>query len=177
MKCKHTYKTLAVTGLDITFKCNKCGHVRSRNLTNEESDLYKKETSSSWKNVAHIHTLYHDYVDNVLNSKAIGYELMVKSEKWAARHPEVQIVRCDDAVHAGSSMVLIPHQSEFQYHGVSVVYIPQCTGEKPVQFFLYPDHRYALTTALLAVARMESKTRKKQPKEVWTKFKLTPKSK
>lgn len=37
--------------------------------------------------------------------------------------------------------------------GISVYYIPQCTGEKPIQFFLYPGHLRRLITTLQKLYR------------------------
>ena len=78
-----------------------------------------------------------------------GFELAKRIEKWAKKWPnDIKIVRCDDAYHAGSDLVLIEHKAPVNYMGTTVLYIPQCTGEQPIEFFLYPCHREELVKAL-----------------------------
>lgn len=55
---------------------------------------------------------------------------------------------CDDTYFASSNLVLIEHASKTEYMGTTVVFIPQCTGEDPVEFFLYPGHRECLVKFL-----------------------------
>lgn len=72
--------------------------------------------------------------------KCIGFELMEKVDKWAKKFPtEVHLSHIDDDFHANSLAVFISHRTPKRYMGVSVVIIPQCTGEKPMTFFLYPS--------------------------------------
>lgn len=78
-----------------------------------------------------------------------GFELAKRIEKWAKRWPnDIKIVGCDDAYHAGSDLVLIEHKAPVNYMGTTVLYIPQCTSEQPIEFFLYPYHRKELVRAL-----------------------------
>jgi hypothetical protein len=72
--------------------------------------------------------------------KWIGYDLMTKVEAWAKKNPSVRIAYCDDAVHSSSYLVFIPHETKKEYFGTSVVLIPQCSGEEPSSYFLYPNH-------------------------------------
>lgn len=84
----------------------------------------------------------------------IGYELMTRVEKWAKRYPEdVRITGIDDDHFASSMLVLVEHRLRDQYMGTSVVVIPQCTGEAPIVFFMYPGHRNALAKTLNAIDR------------------------
>jgi hypothetical protein len=81
-----------------------------------------------------------------------GYDLMQRIEKWAAQFPhDVRVVGCDDSYHSGSDLVLIEHRTRDQYMGTTVVYLPQCSGDPPAQFFLYPGHRDDLVCALQSV--------------------------
>jgi hypothetical protein len=81
--------------------------------------------------------------------KLKGWALMKAIAKWAKRYPtDVFITGCDDAFFAGSDLVFIEHQSPNTYMGTTVLYIPQCTGEEPIEFFLYPGHRKNLVEVL-----------------------------
>jgi hypothetical protein len=68
-------------------------------------------------------------------TKMIGYECMCRVEKYAEKHTEIKITHVDDDVYSGSDLVLIPHPK----HGVTVIFIPQCTTVNNT-FFLYPGH-------------------------------------
>lgn len=83
------------------------------------------------------HTLkFRNFNDHELSRRIVGYEVMCKVEKYIKRCcPEIKIVRCDDDVHAGSDLLLIPHPKM----GISVMFIPQCTGTQN-RFFLYSNH-------------------------------------
>lgn len=84
-----------------------------------------------------------------------GYALMKRIEKYVEEHPEILVVGVDDDYFASSDLVLIPHNDKKtgSYFGTSVVYVPQCTGEAPVRFFLYPGHARCLVDALRALSR------------------------
>lgn len=101
-----------------------------------------------------IHKVWHDFMDRFMLSsgefKDVGYDLMLAVEEWAKRYPDdVAIVRCDDAYHTGSDLVLISHKDGRQYWGTTVVFLPQ--NGIPTQFFLYEFHRMQLVAALTAL--------------------------
>lgn len=118
-----------------------------------------------------VHTIWHDFtkkfqsdnVDSGCNQwKYTGYDMQQRVERWARRwnqkYPgEVQLVHCDDAVHASSDLLLIEHRSADDYMGISVVFIPQCT-DHPMVFFLYPSNRMDLLTALKALSPKRRKS-------------------
>lgn len=65
-----------------------------------------------------------------------GYENTTKLEKYCKKHlPEIEIVPCDDEMHAGSTLFLVPHPA----HGITIVYAPQLSSIDN-QFFLYGNH-------------------------------------
>lgn len=106
---------------------------------------------------ANVHLVWHDFLNTFMDKKTwskwkcIGYKLMRKVEKWAKKWPnDVQIVQCDDNVHASSDLILIKHRAlkTGKYFGTSIVFIPQCTGENPIKFFLYPSRHDELIKAL-----------------------------
>lgn len=87
---------------------------------------------------------HRSFNDLELSRRLVGYEAICKIEKYVKRHcPEIKIVRCDDGVHAGSDILLIPHPN----HGITVIFIPQCTLIQN-QFFLYKNHYSKLIGAL-----------------------------
>jgi hypothetical protein len=86
----------------------------------------------------------HDYNDYELSKRICGYDVMVKVENYIKRScPEIRIVHCDDAIYAGSIILLIPHPT----HGITVMYIPQLTGIQN-HFFLYGGHYMMLLDEL-----------------------------
>jgi hypothetical protein len=97
-------------------------------------------------------------------------EAMKWMEKYAKRHPEIIACRVDDDNHCGSDLYLIPHYCDdgnlgADWMGVTVLYIPQCTGERPIRFFLYPQHHDGLLEALLEMKALRDAVLKKVPKE------------
>jgi hypothetical protein len=102
-----------------------------------------------------VHLVYHRFrrrfgdEKSSLGFKTKGHKLMKAIEQWAKRYPtEVQILSCDDSFYAGSMLVLIEHRSVIDYMGTTVVYVPQCTGEQPIEFFLYPERKELLIQGL-----------------------------
>jgi hypothetical protein len=79
-----------------------------------------------------------------LSKRLVGYEVLEKIEKYVARHcKDIKVVRCDDSVYSGSSLILVPHPK----HGITIIFIPQCTNIQN-QFFLYDEHYKNLMKAL-----------------------------
>lgn len=79
---------------------------------------------------------------------------MERIEKWAKKYPgDVRFVSCDDDYHASGMLVLIEHRARASYMGTTAVFVPQCTGEPPVRFFLYPRHTDRLIAALQKVRK------------------------
>ncbi len=175
MKHKHRWRPLYRSGIhSIGFGCN-CGKAVSRPLTDEEIILVKADQKQSAKETKEMHHIYHDFSKTFQSKKRDkGYTLIEKVRKWAIQYPTVQISRCDDQVHAGSDLVFIPHESKCRYMGTTVVYIPQCTGEGPTEFFLYPAHTDSLIKVLQKIKDSE-KSRREPKNEHWTKFKYRSK--
>jgi hypothetical protein len=112
----------------------------------------------TWDRKMRIHTVWYEFVQRFKMKSPeskyrwTAYDLMVRVEKWAKRYPkDVRIVGIDDSYFASSILVLIEHKTARTYMGTTVVVIPQCTGESPLEFFLYPDHRRGLLGALLGI--------------------------
>lgn len=110
------------------------------------------------KNKKHIHTVYH-YVQDQLdkNKDKTGADLFDVLDKCIKKYPEIVEVRVDDDYHCGSSVYLIPHEDKYHLWGTTVLYIPQCTGEKPIRFFLYPSHLKGMIESLQIMAKLTRK--------------------
>lgn len=106
--------------------------------------LVKKHHNELLDNL--IHKNYYSFLrkfgdkEKFLKYKHVGYDFMQRAERFAKKNKRISIISCDDNYHAGSDLVVIPHEDRFEVWGWTVVYIPQCTGESPIEFFLYPDH-------------------------------------
>lgn len=143
-------------GKDITFRCTKPGCTASKSRRGTRREL--KILDVGWlSKPMPVHRVWHDFQARFLGEDGetwnmIGYDLMRAVRRWAKPYKnDVKVVGCDDDFHASSSLVLIEHKAEDQYMGTTVVFIPQCTGEKPTRFFLYPRHRTELIMSLMAM--------------------------
>lgn len=77
-----------------------------------------------------------------------------KIERYAKRHPgQVIPLMCDDTYHATSDLVLVTHEIQDDWMGVTVMMIPQCDGRPPAEFFLYPGHVNALLQELRKIQK------------------------
>lgn len=116
-----------------------------------------------------LHRVWHDFCNRFMGPnwtyfKHKGGELLGEVREWALRYPaDVRMVRCDDGAHCGSTLVCIFHRCRYQFMGMSVVFIPQCTGEPPTQFFLYPSHIEGLEDVLTRFRTEELRDRSGSP--------------
>ena len=91
-----------------------------------------------------------------------GYALMCKIRKFVKKYPQdIRILRCDDDYHAGSILVTILHRSKYDFMGTTVIFVPQCTGESPIRFFLYPGHDTDMIKELTRITKIQ----KRYPKD------------
>lgn len=150
-------------------------------MTKEELAFFRKHNGFNFKSP--IHRVWHDFAKRFMDNegrtfKGAGHTFMARVNRWAKKYPDdVVIVGCDDAYYASSDLVLIEHKTETDYHGITVVYMPQCTGESPIAFFLYPGHRDGLLSALLAsrakarpIQRLE-RAKQRERQKFWRKSK------
>jgi len=153
LKAKRSWKTWdrRLRGFLVEERHLKTGKIIYHKATPDEIEMLRE---------LEIHRIYHQFQKRVL--KYAGYEAMRAAERFAKSHPSVAIVRCDDDFHASSSLVLIPHEDEKEYFGTSVAFIPQCTGEKTIIFFLYDCHLDGLLTALRLVRKRSRQGNRKQ---------------
>jgi len=161
---RHRFRLYAKTIDTACLRCG-CGEETERPTTAEE----KKEHRAMWRNAVEIHRVWHAFAAEFTHPKKgtfrkKGYSLIEAVERYAARREDIEVLRCDDGYYAGSRLVLVRHRSKASYHGLSVIFIPQCTGEDPIRFFLYPNHVEGLLGALreeIRVAKSYPETRKK----------------
>ncbi len=157
-------KTVTSVGLTFGFRCDKCGETVERKATPKERALHEKRVD--WNGKPNVHKVWHEFQrrfkkDDVYRS--IGFDLMVRVEKWAKKHPrEVRCLHIDDSYFANSLLLLVEHRHARGYMGTTAVVIPQCTGEKPIEFFLYPGDRDALIVALKSIRAAARPLAKKQ---------------
>lgn len=144
-RCKKM-KCWARSVRQISYRC-ACGQTR---LEKNTTAAQRKQFMNSFKTEKNnnIHGIYHDFKKNFPDGYSEGSDMMDGVEEWAKKHPSVVICGCDDDHHAGSDLVIIPHENKYKLWGVTVVYIPQCTGEPPTRFFLYPNHLKGLLEGL-----------------------------
>ncbi len=189
---RHRWDDFAYSGRSISFCCRvekngkRCQARYSRFMTKEE----KKVRGHSAREMFHrpvqtnVHRVWHDFRKRFLPDDSwvyVGYALMTRVDKWAERFPkDVQVLSCDDHAHAGSSLVIIEHKAPRRYMGTTVVFIPQCTGENPICFFLYPEHRKAFVKALQSLDGPMRKSQRAQnddrrrEEEAWKKVLQIP---
>ena len=90
-----------------------------------------------------------------------GFEAMEWMEKYAKKHKEILYCHCDDDVFSNSDVWLVPHfcgkkSLGRSWMGVTILYIPQCTGERPTNFFLYPGDDQKMSKALAQMIRFRN---------------------
>jgi len=172
MTCKHkwgqgsySYQTKPPRPVNIWERCKLCGERRERKPTLEEIRKIRPEICEGNRHTKAVHRLWHTFCNALEKAK----DKMEAAEKFAKTHKDVKLVWCDDDVHASSFLVLVPHVDpkaklklskstcSEPYWGTSVKYFPQCTGEKPITFFLYPNHLKGLIEALTELQKRQDK--------------------
>jgi len=87
-----------------------------------------------------------DYEDN--------YQLMEQVEIWIEKRnsENIDLIGCDDNYHSNSDLILFHHvytdNEEKKWWGTTVLFLAQCSGDPPAEFFLYPGHAKALINSL-----------------------------
>lgn len=153
---RHDWHASSVCGGNLTFRCDVqgCRAEKTRKATRKELALFGV-TRTGFKDSG-VHKVWHDFTSRFCENggewKVTGYDLMGAVREWSKAYPDdVRLVGCDDDHHASSLLVLVEHKAEDYYMGTTVVFIPQCTGEDPIRFFLYPGHRFELFRTLLDI--------------------------
>lgn len=160
-ECSHEFERWASRGggfglipeeeappMTVILRCNKCSEKEERPATEKEEADNRESNRLS----AQLHKPFHEIVKATEDLSSC--EAMDKFAEFKEKYPEhVHIARIDDDHHCGSDLVFIEHRSEAYYWGTSVVVIPQCTGEAPLRFFMYPGHMQNVLEAFAAIQR------------------------
>lgn len=164
MTHKHRFRLAAHSGIEGTWRC-ACGERVSRAFDKIEKKAVAISFKAMMQNATDVNYWWHKFRKQVLDKQPDrGYPVILRAERFVARYPEsgIIITWCDDSYAAGSRNVLIPHQSDTTWHGLSLIHIPQCNGEKPTKIGLYPSHNKELIAGLAKMAKLEKKPRKKE---------------
>jgi hypothetical protein len=128
-------------------KCHAVWHQFADWLTR----TYGKDLHGEWT----VHTVgkktikSRSFDNNRLMQRLVGYDVSVRIERYVKRYlPAIKVLHCDDAVYACSIILLIPHAQ----HGITVLYIPQCTSIQN-QLFLYKNHSEQLLKEIAAMKK------------------------
>lgn len=160
MKCKHTFKKFTTRGgylfdtkemtspLVVIDRCVHCYKEREREPTQQERDKnYQGALNTEQTNGPFLEIL------DLIEGKT-GYELMELAEQIAKQYPEhVHIANIDDSVHSNSLLMFVEHRCDKYYNGTSVFVIPQCSGEKPLRFFMYEEQLKSVLNCFAKIQR------------------------
>jgi hypothetical protein len=153
-KCARLYHC-ANNAREIQYRC-RCGQtIHTVPLTPEQKKCRKQDMWGNKKDNIHtlFHKMLHQFGDGKLGFKESGFDLMCALDKFVAKNKEIIDCGVDDDYHTSSNLYLIPHEDDYQLWGVTCLYVPQCTGEKPIRFFLYPGHLKGLIEGLQEMAK------------------------
>jgi len=173
-KHAHQWKRGGTRGDKFIEESCKCGEHREREATKAEA----KKLRSDWKltnaRAKALHVLAHS-VDKRFKKdqhewKEKGWDLIEKLEKFAVKHPQIRMARVDDASFTNSELVFIPHTYDSPklgcaYMGTTVVFVAQCAGDPPVEFFLYPSHLRNLIEMLQSIEKEQNRVNAKARKQ------------
>lgn len=167
-KHSHRWKRTAWSQRLIWEEC-RCGERWERPATPAEIKQNKKEQALSWKKSEFLHRLFHKILKKFGDGEHFtmkGWDLMQAMRKFAKGHPEIQHAGVDDSSFSGSDIWLIPHYIDSkkfgrEYMGTTLLYIPQCSGEAPIEMFMYPAHLEGVLKALKAAQKFGKSFKRK----------------
>lgn len=182
-KHKHKFKLASLSVQELFFYCS-CGKTFRRETTKHEKKLLTTKYDrfkGIGKKATDAHYVWHKFSKEFYAEK-LGWErdrLLDNAEKWARKYPEhIRVVHVDDSMYSSSILILIEHKTKEEYHGTTVMFVPQCGGEAPAVMFLYPEHCLHLMAALkeikrqaMPIQRLENQNDKERWKEMNRVFK------
>jgi len=168
VKHRHVFRVCSVTNTAKELRCDECGHSKTIPMTASERRRWKAHRRTMDVRSNQLHRLEWAYRKELYDGdtdqfKTSGITAMDAMERFADKHPAVLMCGCDDRMSMSSRIALIPHRTETEYWGTTVVVLPQC-GE-PVEFFLYPESLSRLLEAL-EILDIETKLKQALPKPV-----------
>jgi hypothetical protein len=125
------------------------------------------EQRQQWRETKAMHALWFRFCKRFRLDKGQGpwayngYDFMRRvralegRKAWRGLH----VLSCDDSYYSSSVLVLIEHEGRTHYHGISVVVIPQCSGQPPCEFFLYEEHAKGVVKALQPLLKKYKKSK------------------
>jgi len=142
-KHSHRWETSSLCGDTAGFSC-RCGARENRKMTKSEHRQAKAYLADTWKHASKVNSLYHA-VRSLLSSedgnwKLKGYAAICKMDKFVKKHPAILEFGVDDSCATSSSVYIIPHCMAGDFSSVSLLYIPQCSGEDPIFLHMYPEN-------------------------------------
>ena len=158
----HLWKSAGRSESVVYDRCTRCNEERSRPPTRAE----RASIAAVKRRSSQLHDLSHAWEKAA--EGLVGYDRMLLGREWAKKHPKRFFVAgVDDAHFCSSDLLFFTHEvpaligksSATEYGeddgwmGISVEYVPQCTGEKPARFFLYPGHVDGLIDTLVALRK------------------------
>jgi hypothetical protein len=161
----HQWKRWGTRGYKFVEEDCKCGERREREATKAEARQIRANSKLMWAQGTALHALAHSvdkrFKKDAHEWKEKGWDLIEKLEKFAAKHPQIRMVRVDDSSFTNSELVLVPHTYDTpklgcSYMGTTVIFVAQCAGDPPVEFFLYPNHLRNLIQTLQEVEKKQN---------------------
>ncbi len=155
-KCRHRFKIWGTNLRIFSLLCEKCqAHTERATTPKEKQQIAAREKRFAAES-AELHAISHAFQRKFTRTGKFeikGWKLIKSIERFAKKYPQIKQVGVDDDYNAGSGLFLIPHETKSEYWGTSVVYVPQCTGEEAIRFFLYPGHLNKLTEELQKIQK------------------------
>jgi hypothetical protein len=132
----------------VILRCTKCREEKERPATEKEEAQRREGNRLS----AQLHKPWHEIRKATEN--LVSCDAMSKFSELQEKYPEhVHIAGIDDDHFCGSDLVLVEHRSEKYYWGTTAIVIPQCTGEAPLRFFMYPGHMQNVLESFAKIQR------------------------
>jgi hypothetical protein len=135
---------------EVNYICIKCkGDVLRRPMTATEIGVYHASDAGRDARTSAMFAPWHAFHKKFANAKSKtpesawkfqGWDFIKRIERYIESVSSMELLRCDDSVHAGSRILVVHHELPDYYWGTSFLYIPQCTGEPPTEFFFYDNH-------------------------------------
>jgi len=160
----HLWKISSFSSKKVHEYCGRCDEQRERALTSAERKNYKQHARAR----DNLHTLGRAFADKTRG--LTGYDMMLAAERWEKKHPDrIMVARVDDSHFSSSSLVFLTNEdpkhppdpfkdqskTEPYWMGTTVYYVAQCSGDKPVPFFLYPNHVDGLIDVLKKIKKRQ----------------------
>lgn len=170
----HQWRRLGTRGNKVVTEICACEARREREATKAEQKQIRERSKLFWAQATAMHKLWRSITKRFKNGnnewKEKGWDLIEGLEEFAAERPQIRMVGVDDSSFSNSDLVLIPHTYDTpklgcSYMGTTVVFVAQCAGDPPVEFFLYPSHLRNLIKTLQEIEKEQNRVNAKARKQ------------